>query len=148
MSHRPIRLATRAIILQEGKLLMVNAFPEGVSDLWCAPGGGADPLQSLPEYLAREVYEETGLRIAVGAPCLINEFHAPERGFHQVDLYFRCTITSGTLSDSWEDTEQIVTKRQFFSREELANIRYKPDSLSEIAWGDGMGYDALEPLLR
>ncbi|WP_439109258.1 NUDIX domain-containing protein [Lentibacter sp.] len=148
MSHRPIRLATRAIILQEGKLLMVNAFPEGVSDLWCAPGGGADPHQSLPENLAREVYEETGLRIAVGAPCLINEFHAPERGFHQVDLYFRCTITSGTLSDSWEDTEQIVTKRQFFSREELANIRYKPDSLPEIAWGDGMGYDALEPLLR
>lgn len=148
MSHRPIRLATRAIILQEGKLLMVNAFPEGVSDLWCAPGGGADPHQSLPENLAREVYEETGLRIAVGAPCLINEFHAPERGFHQVDLYFRCTITSGALSDSWEDTEQIVTKRQFFSREELANIRYKPDSLPEIAWGDGMGYDALEPLLR
>ena len=148
MSHRPIRLATRAIILQEGKLLMVNAFPEGVSDLWCAPGGGADPHQSLPENLAREVYEETGLRIAVGAPCLINEFHAPARGFHQVDLYFRCTITSGTLSDSWEDTEQIVTKRQFFSREELANIRYKPDSLPEIAWGDGMGYDALEPLLR
>lgn len=148
MSQRPIRLATRAIILHEGKLLMVNAFPEGISDLWCAPGGGADPHQSLPDNLAREVYEETGLFIAVGAPCLINEFHAPERGFHQVDLYFRCTITSGALSDSWEDAEQIVTKRQFFSREELASIRYKPDSLPEIAWGAGMGYDALEPLLR
>ena len=148
MSHRPIRLATRAIILQEGKLLMVNAFPEGVSDLWCAPGGGADPHQSLPENLAREVYEETGLRIAVGAPCLVNEFHNPEDRFHQVDLYFRCTVVSGRLTDSWQDPENIVTKRQFFSRDALASIRYKPDSLPEIAWGEGIGYDALEPLLR
>lgn len=148
MTHRPIRLATRAIIIQDNRLLMVNAFPEAVSDLWCAPGGGADPHQSLPDNLAREVYEETGLRIAVGAPCLINEFHAPERGFHQVDLYFRCTVVSGRLTDSWQDPENIVTKRQFFSRDALASIRYKPDSLPEIAWGEGIGYDALEPLLR
>jgi 8-oxo-dGTP pyrophosphatase MutT (NUDIX family) len=87
---RPIRVATRALILRDQRLLLVNAYPDGQSDLWCAPGGGAEPHASLPENLAREVYEETGLRITVGAPALVNEFHAPERDFHQVDIYFRC----------------------------------------------------------
>ncbi len=148
MPQRPVRLAARAVLLHEDRLLMVNAFPGDQSDLWCAPGGGVEPHQSVPDNLAREVHEETGLRIAVGAPCLINEFHAPGRDFHQVDLYFRCTLVSGALSDSWQDPEKIVHSRRFFSRDELRSIRFKPDSLPEIAWGGGIGYDPLEPLVR
>ena len=98
MKHRSPRLAARALILHEDRLLLVNAYPSGRSDLWCAPGGGVEPHASLPENLMREVYEETGLRIAVGVPALINEFHDPATGFHQVDIFFRCTITVGTPS--------------------------------------------------
>jgi hypothetical protein len=29
----------------------------------------------------------------------------------------------------------------------MAHLRYKPDSLPDIAWSDGIGYDALEPLV-
>lgn len=148
MPQRPVRLAARAVLLHENRLLLVNAFPGDQSDLWCAPGGGVEPHHSVPDNLVREVHEETGLQIAVGAPCLINEFHAPERGFHQVDLYFRCTLVSGMLSDTWQDPENVVHSRRFFSREELSSIRFKPDSLPEIAWGDGLGYDPLEPLVR
>ncbi|MBU2980937.1 NUDIX hydrolase [Lentibacter algarum] len=152
MPRRPIRLATRAIILVNDELLMVNAWPqnrtESENDLWCAPGGGADPHHSLPENLAREVHEETGLTVTVGAPCMVNEFHAPERSFHQVDIYFRCTVISGQLSEDWQDPEHIVTRRKFFSRDALKQIRFKPDSLPDVAWGDGFAYDPLEPLVR
>jgi len=144
----PIRLSTRAVIVQDARLLLVNAFPGRHSDLWCAPGGGAEPGQSLPDNLAREVYEETGLRISVGAPCLINEFHNPDDGFHQVDLFFRCTITAGTLSDGWTDPEGVVHARRFFTRAELSGIRLKPDSLRDIAFGTGLGYDPLEVLVK
>ena len=143
----PIRLSTRAVILQDNRLLLVNAFPGHDSDLWCAPGGGAELGQSLPDNLAREVHEETGLTIAVGAPCLINEFHNPDDGFHQVELFFRCTITAGTLADSWQDPEDVVHSRRFFSQTELATIRLKPDSLPHVAFSDGMHYDPLEILL-
>ena len=143
----PIRLSTRAVILQDNRLLLGNAFPGHDSDLWCAPGGGAELGQSLPDNLAREVHEETGLTIAVGAPCLINEFHNPDDGFHQVDLFFRCTITAGTLADSWQDPEDVVHSRRFFSQAELASIRLKPDSLPRVAFSDGMHYDPLEVLL-
>ncbi|TCM88012.1 NUDIX domain-containing protein [Rhodovulum steppense] len=142
------RLAVRALILHENRLLLVNAWPGGVSDLWCAPGGGVERGSSLPDNLAREVHEETGLSVAIGAPCLVNEFHDPGRPFHQVDIYFRCTITGGRLDADWRDPDGGVTERRFFTRDEMTAIRYKPDSLPRAAWGSGVIYDPLEPLVR
>ncbi len=144
----PIRIATRAVIVQDDRLLLVNAFPGDQSDLWCAPGGGAEPHSSLPDNLRREVHEETGLVIAVGAPCLVNEFHNPDTGFHQVELFFRCRITDGALRDDWQDPEAIVTRRRFVTRAEMAGLRYKPDSLPDVAFSRGMGYDPLERLVK
>ncbi len=150
MTKRPTRLATRALILHDHQLLLVNAYPGGRSDLWCAPGGGVEPGTSLPANLAREVHEETGLTVAVGAPVLINEFHDPQSGFHQVDLFFRCTITAGVLDSSWRDPEGVVTQRRFFSRSDLEHrrIRFKPDSLPDAAWGESLLYDPLEVIVR
>mgnify|MGYP003634663152 CR=1 FL=1 len=142
MKH-PIRLATRAIIMHENRLLLVNAWKDR-SDLWCAPGGGAEPHSSLPDNLAREVMEETGLTVEVGDICLVNEFHDPNGSFHQVDIYFRCQIIAGEISAAWVDPEGIVT------RTEMAQLRVKPDSLADVAWGDidAISYDALEPVVR
>jgi len=150
MAYRPPRLAVRALILLDQRLLLVNAWPGNKSDLWCAPGGGVDPHSALPDNLIREVHEETGLTVRVDAPALVNEFHDPKRDFHQVDIYFRCTITDGALDATWKDTEGIVTKRRFFSRAEMATIRVKPDSLADVAWDTSAAitYDPLEPLVR
>ena len=94
------------------------------------------------------MHEETGLTIAVGPPALVNEFHDPASGFHQVDLFFRCTITSGTLDPAWRDPARVVTERRFFTRADLSSIRFKPDSLPRAAWDGGMIYDPLERLIR
>jgi 8-oxo-dGTP diphosphatase len=147
MKPRSPRLAARAVILHRDRLLIVNAYPAGKSDLWCAPGGGVHAGTSLPENLAREVHEECGVRVAVGAPCLVNEFHDPATGFHQVDIYFRCTLL-GALPTDWTDPEGIVTERQFVTRDELARLRHKPDSLGPAAWGEGVLYDPLEVIVR
>lgn len=145
------RIAARALILHQDRLLLVNAYPGARLGLWCAPGGGCEAGQSLPENLAREVHEETGLTIAVGPPALVNEFHDPETGFHQIDLFFRCTLASADLDDAWTDPEGVVTDRRFFSRDELASgaIRFKPDSLPTVAWGTAAAhYDPLEVILK
>lgn len=145
------RLAARALILHEDRLLLVNAYPDARLQLWCAPGGGCEAGQSLPENLAREVMEETGLTIQVGPPVLVNEFHDPETGFHQVDLFFRCTLAAGDLDDRWQDPEGVVTERRFFSQAELASgqVRFKPDSLADVAWGGSEAhYDPLEVILK
>lgn len=151
MARLKPRLAARALILHQDRLLLVNAYPDAHLGLWCAPGGGCEAGQSLPQNLAREVMEETGLTIAVGPPVLVNEFHDPDTGFHQVDLFFRCTLVVGDLDDAWVDPEGVVTDRRFFSRTELAagQIRFKPDSLPDAAWGSACAhYDALEVILK
>ncbi len=149
MKTRSPRLAVRAILLQDGRLLLVNAYPGGRSDLWCAPGGGVMPGTSLPENLIREVAEETGLNITVGPLALVNEFHDPKTGFHQVDLFFRCGLTGGSLDQRWRDPGRVVTHRRFFSRDEIATIRLKPDSLPRIAFGSASHafYDPLEVIV-
>lgn len=147
MKPRSPRLATRAVILIDSRLLIVNAYPGGISDLWCAPGGGVEAGSSLPDNLAREIAEECGLPVAVGDPCLVNEFHDPETGFHQVDIYFRAEALA-PLPAVWTDTEGVVTERRLVTREELAGLRHKPDSLADVAWGAGLLYDPLEPIVR
>jgi 8-oxo-dGTP diphosphatase len=145
------RIAARALILHQDRLLLVNAYPGARLQLWCAPGGGCEAGQSLPENLAREVMEETGLTITVGPPVLVNEFHDPDTGFHQIDLFFRCTLAAGELDNRWEDPEGVVTDRRYFSRTELASghVRFKPDSLPDAAWGaQAAHYDPLEVILK
>lgn len=150
MSAQPNpRLATRAIIFHEGKLLLVNAW-KGRTHLWCAPGGGVETHSSLTDNLKREVHEETGLVVSVGAPCLVNEFHDPLGTFHQVDIYFRCKILSGDPVGDWTDPEGVVSHRRWVTRDELSRLRVKPDSLAAVAWQDAgaPAYDPLEPIQR
>jgi len=142
------RLATRAVIVENQRLLLVNAYADPSSTLWCAPGGGVVAGHSLPDNLIREVHEETGLAIRVGPPCLINEFHAPETGFHQVEIFFRCTLVAGRLSADWQDPEAVVTRRRWVTRAAMTSLRVKPDSLAAVAFQRGMGYDPLEEILR
>ena len=150
MRPKSPRLAVRAILIEDDRLLVVNAWPDGQSPLMCAPGGGVEVGSSLPDNLIREVFEETGLTIDVGAPCLVNEFHDPSSAFHQVDVYFRCTLAPGSARpDAWRDVEDIVTERRWLTRAELVETPHKPDSLADVAFGTGgIMYDPLEPLVR
>ena len=144
------RLAVRALVVEEGRLLLVNAYPDGQSDLWCTPGGGVEAGTDLTTNLRREVHEETGLTVEVGGLALVNEFHNPQTGFHQVELFFRARVTGGTIDPAWRDPDAIVTERRFFAPDELVGVRFKPDSLPTIAFGEPplARYDPLERMVR
>lgn len=141
------RLAVRAAILHNDRLLMVNAYPGQKSDLWCLPGGGVEPAQSLPQNLQREVAEETGLSVQVGDPILINEFHDPRGSFHQVELHFRATL-AGPDAITLADPEGVVNRFRWVTRDQLARLRHKPDGLAKAVWGRNAAiYDPLEAII-
>ena len=78
------------------------------------PVAGSNRIALCTENLKREVYEETGLDIEVGEVAMINEFHDPEKSFHQVEVFFRASLSHAQLDDTWTDPEGIVVKRRFF----------------------------------
>ena len=151
MQQKMPRLAARALIVEQGKVLLVNAFADLDIPLMCLPGGGAHSGSSLPENLAREVFEETGLTIEVGAPCLVNEFHDPDTGFHQVEIFFKAQISKNSARpDTWDDPEHIVARRIWADANLLERVPHKPSSLAQLAFGDatGLSYDPLETIWK
>lgn len=149
-----IRLAVRAAIVHQGRLLLVNAYPPGGPVLWVLPGGGVERGESLTAALMREVFEETGLSIRPGAPVLVNEFHDPDTGFHQVEIAFHATLAAaGAVPPSftgWTDRAGVVNRHKWVDQSEISALCHKPDRLAQAVWGraEGAVYDPLEPILK
>ncbi len=130
------RIAVRAVIVVEGRVLLVNAYPGEESDLWVPPGGGAEVGTSLHDNLVREVHEETGLGIRPGRLIGVSEFHNPQTGFHQVDLLFRARLV-GPAETRLADPEGVVNRLRWASEPELARLRVKPGILARVAFSRG-----------
>ncbi|MDT0444864.1 NUDIX hydrolase [Streptomyces johnsoniae] len=63
---RPVRRSARVLLLDgAGRLLLFRMAEEpGAPALWMTPGGGVRPREELHAAAVRELYEETGLRVA------------------------------------------------------------------------------------
>ncbi|MEM9140044.1 MAG: NUDIX hydrolase [Pseudomonadota bacterium] len=136
---RSIRLAARALIMIDGRVLLVNAFPGEGPNLWCAPGGGCEVGEAIPDTLTREVHEELGLKITIGAFAGVSEFQSAATGFHQVDLFFHAAANSALPSD-WTDPEGVVHTHCLADRAMLMGLPHKPHNLAEMAF-DGIQAD-------
>jgi ADP-ribose pyrophosphatase YjhB (NUDIX family) len=144
------RLAVRAVIVEAGRLLLVDAYPGEESDLWCLPGGGAERGQSLGDNLRREVTEETGLAIEPGRLLAVSEFHNPDDGYHQVDLIYAARLTGAAEAAVLRDPAQVVNRLRWVDAGEMSQLRFKPDCLARLAFGPqgAVLYDPLETLVR
>jgi 8-oxo-dGTP diphosphatase len=71
-----------------GRLLLVQRAKDPNRGCWSLPGGRLEPGESAAEAAAREVYEETGIRVVVGelvctvdfGPYVVDDFLATVRG--------------------------------------------------------------------
>lgn len=134
MERKHPRIAGRAVIVQDGKILLVNATRHKGDDKWCTPGGGVDLGENLKIGLSREVFEETGLDVVIHDLTAVSEYFNREDNFHQIDMFFKATIRNGELSDTWQDTCGVVQQRGFFSLDEVKNMKILPAFLQEGFW--------------
>ncbi|MCP2336501.1 NUDIX hydrolase [Actinomadura rupiterrae] len=79
-----------------GRLLMVRRGRPPGEGLWSVPGGRVEPGESDAEAVARELLEETGLTVAVGALAGTVERPGPD-GVTFVINDYAATATGGTL---------------------------------------------------
>ncbi|MBM7095696.1 MULTISPECIES: NUDIX hydrolase [Alteribacter] len=99
------KMAVRAVVMAEGKLLMVKEAADG---LWCLPGGWCDTGVTPGENIEKEVREETGLNVQ--ATKLLAFFdqtkHRPSKTLqHIYTCYFKCEVTGGAIRGSEETTD-------------------------------------------
>lgn len=116
-----LRLGCSAVIFNEDKKVLLTRRSD--NGQWCLPGGAMEPGESVAEACAREVWEETGLR--VGVLRLIGVYSDPNRVIvypdgnkvHIVALSFEAKVIGGELGLSNETTEF-----GYFSLEEAAQM--------------------------
>lgn len=117
-----IRLGCTAFIFDEAreKVLLTKRADNG---LWCLPGGGVDPGESVEETIIRELQEETSLTVRVLR--LVGVYSDPDwlvvyndsDAVQIVALNFEAEITAGepVLSDETSDWG-------YFSLEEVSKL--------------------------
>lgn len=121
-SHFPdcfYRVSVKALIVRDEKVLLVHEPPE-LSGQWELPGGGLDFGEGFQEALAREIFEETGLKVVhvAGHPTYLwtskFERRREMEWYYALALCFVAEVESldFKVTDECDDVA-------FFSKEEL-----------------------------
>ncbi|SFN41220.1 ADP-ribose pyrophosphatase YjhB, NUDIX family [Izhakiella capsodis] len=99
------KIDSRALIVRDGKLLMVREMDDGG---WCLPGGWVDVGDAPRQAAEREVLEETGLQVRATRLLGVwdrNQHGHPPHPFHIYKLIFLCEELGGELAISHESLD-------------------------------------------
>jgi ADP-ribose pyrophosphatase YjhB (NUDIX family) len=88
-----------------GRLLLVKRGHEPEAGRWSLPGGRVKPGESDPQAVAREVREETGLRVEPGR--LVGAVERPAPGGAVFDIYDYAASVSGGVIAAGDDAADV-----------------------------------------
>jgi len=81
---------------RDGRVLLVERGKPPAEGLWSVPGGKLEMNETLAQAVAREVREETGLTVVVGAlACVVERM---SEGYHYVILDYLARAIGGELT--------------------------------------------------
>lgn len=86
------------IVDDDGRLFLAKRGPKAKNErgLWEFPGGGVEFGETLRDALAREIREEYGIDIEVGALLTVTDHILPDEGQHWVSPSYLCRVVAGT----------------------------------------------------
>ena len=97
---RPI-VGVGAVVVDDGRVLLVRRAHEPLKGEWSIPGGAVEVGETLETAVVREVREETGLEVEVGALIdVLDRIRPAPDGrtlYHYVLIDFVCRPAAGTL---------------------------------------------------
>ena len=120
-----------AVIVEDGKVVLVKRRFEPLAGQWSLPGGRLELGETLEAGLAREMLEETGLEVQVGP--VVDVFDRilldPERKvrYHYVLIDYLCRPAGGALAHGSD-----VAAAEFVDPTDLERYRLTPKATSVI----------------
>jgi ADP-ribose pyrophosphatase YjhB (NUDIX family) len=133
-----------ALVMREGKVLLVRRAQEPGRGYWTNPGGYAEQLERIDETVCREVLEETGVEAVVASVAAVRD---QPRAVHNLYVAFSMDYVAGEpVPDGVE-----VDAAGFYSPEEMETMNVAPFTrwLVDVAFrgrSEGLTVDA-EPLV-
>jgi ADP-ribose pyrophosphatase YjhB (NUDIX family) len=132
----PIVAVGAFVFDREGRVLLVERGKPPGEGLWTVPGGRLERNETLAQAVAREVREETGLIVEVGALACVVERMGDD--FHFVILDYLARVIGGTLAAA-SDARQA----KFVTDQEAARLPLT-DGLATLIERARRGYAAWE----
>jgi mutator protein MutT len=128
--NRPI-VGVGAAIVRDGRVLLVRRAREPLAGEWSLPGGVVETGETLRAAAAREVLEETGLRVEVGEMLDVIDNIFPDGSgraeYHYVLIDFLCRLTGGELH-----AQSDVSDARWFSADEAAALQLRPNTAAVV----------------
>jgi 8-oxo-dGTP pyrophosphatase MutT (NUDIX family) len=122
------RISAGALVEHNDRLLMVHHLRPGRYDFWVAPGGGVQGQESYEDAARREVWEETGLRIAVGRLLYVEDLVNP--ACRIVKFWFAGSVEGGRFDTSHpEARKEHIVNAAWLAPEEFAGKAVYPTVL-------------------
>jgi len=125
------QISVRAIIIEDGKVLMVeHEHTDKRGKFWIFPGGGVEEGETIPDAAIRETEEETGIIVKSIGVAHVRE--AQTLGQRAFEIYVVCKKIGGILkvgSDPEAPELVSIIDTRWFSADELNEILYYPETL-------------------
>lgn len=125
------RVGVGALVIRDGKILLIKRGVEPSKGLWAIPGGTLKLGETMRECAAREILEETGVTVAVG-DCvyvfdLIERDESAKIKFHFIVVDYAALYVSGEPKGA-DDAEEAG----WFSPEELDGLPVSQNTLKAL----------------
>jgi len=121
------QIAVGAVIIRDGKVLLVKRAHNPAKGMWANPGGKILPGEKKEAALKREIMEETGLEIEIGELATVFDIVEKVKDqitFHYVIIDYVCTVVGGTLK-AGDDAEAA----KWFSPQDISTYNIHPKTV-------------------